>query len=434
MSLKHAKTATLPDQPGVEINAAQWNADHIIDAGGITFNDASIQTTAFTNSSALSQLLTSYASTTGIISASDSLLIAIEKLNGNLANAASVIFGTGADGIVSVTTSISLSRDMHYTNLTISGSGKIYTNGWRIYIKGTLDISSAGAAAINAIPGTPGGASGASPGNGAGGGYIARTSINSGFAGAGGAGNINNGAAGNNGGSQACLAGGLGGKGGAGGAGGTGTGGNGGTAATVSQISNWNFNSLPLNPLFVSANAATPIQVFAAIQSGGGGGGGGDTINSGGGGSSSSNTAGSVCIFAQFINRSASTTIGAIAATANAPGPGADGVGGNSGGGGGGGGSGGGLVWITVGTLLGTTATNCIDVSGGPASNGGAGKGTGIGGTGGDGGSSGKINIINLSTNIFTSNTSNIAGTAGTAGSGVTAGTGGMGAIAKFDL
>lgn len=48
MALKHAKTATLPDQAGVEINKGEWNADHLVDAGGITFSDATVQTTAAT--------------------------------------------------------------------------------------------------------------------------------------------------------------------------------------------------------------------------------------------------------------------------------------------------------------------------------------------------------------------------------------------------
>lgn len=36
MAIKHSTTATLPDQAGVEINKAEWNASHTIEAGTIT--------------------------------------------------------------------------------------------------------------------------------------------------------------------------------------------------------------------------------------------------------------------------------------------------------------------------------------------------------------------------------------------------------------
>src|SRR5260221_12401444 len=37
MTITHKKTATLPDQAGVEVNKAEWNDDHrIIEGGGAT--------------------------------------------------------------------------------------------------------------------------------------------------------------------------------------------------------------------------------------------------------------------------------------------------------------------------------------------------------------------------------------------------------------
>src|SRR6267154_5582276 len=37
MTITHKKTATLADQPGVEVNKAEWNDDHrIIEGGGAT--------------------------------------------------------------------------------------------------------------------------------------------------------------------------------------------------------------------------------------------------------------------------------------------------------------------------------------------------------------------------------------------------------------
>lgn len=44
MALKHALTASDPQSP--LIDATDWNDDHVIDAGGITFSDATVQTTA----------------------------------------------------------------------------------------------------------------------------------------------------------------------------------------------------------------------------------------------------------------------------------------------------------------------------------------------------------------------------------------------------
>ena len=38
---------------------------------------------------------------------------------------------------------------MYYNNLTISGTGQIYTNGYRVFVKGILDLTNAQAGAIN---------------------------------------------------------------------------------------------------------------------------------------------------------------------------------------------------------------------------------------------------------------------------------------------
>lgn len=48
MALKHATVATDPQSP--LLGASEWNAAHVVDAGGITFNDGTTQTTAFDGS------------------------------------------------------------------------------------------------------------------------------------------------------------------------------------------------------------------------------------------------------------------------------------------------------------------------------------------------------------------------------------------------
>src|SRR5262249_9938940 len=63
------------------------------------------------------------------------------------------LFGDGSDGNVTVSTAITLSRDMYYNNLTLSGSAAINTVGYRIYVAGTLDISAAPAGSIKANAG-----------------------------------------------------------------------------------------------------------------------------------------------------------------------------------------------------------------------------------------------------------------------------------------
>ena len=57
--------------------------------------------------------------------------------------------GDGSDGNVSVSSGVTtLVRDMFYNNLTISGTGQINMAGFKIFVKGTLDITAAPVAAI----------------------------------------------------------------------------------------------------------------------------------------------------------------------------------------------------------------------------------------------------------------------------------------------
>ena len=344
--------------------------------------------------------------------------------------AQSSVFGTGADGNLSISSgTTTLTRDTCYNNVTITGTGKIVTAGFRLFVAGTLDISNAGAAAINCNTGVGGNGSGATAGSG-GGAYAGGTTPIHGN-------NGGNGATGATGVGTASAAvtnlistytlGGSGGTGGAGGAGSSGAGGTGGTVGTNGT------NLILSTPVF-------PIiflyQIFAGgVAPSGGGAGAGDGTNLGGGGGGGATCGSTVYIAAATITRGASTATACIQNRGNIGGNGGNSAAGNTGGGGGGGGGPGASVMIVTNQLLGATATNCIDVAGGAGGTGGNGVGTGIGGTGGKGGTSGNYFILNLSTNTLTAGTANsVAGSNGNAGSGTTGGTGGAGGVYQVNL
>ena len=60
-----------------------------------------------------------------------------------------VIYGDGSDGDVTLTSgTTTLTRDMYYNNLTISGTAVLNTSNFRIFVKGILDISAAPSGSI----------------------------------------------------------------------------------------------------------------------------------------------------------------------------------------------------------------------------------------------------------------------------------------------
>src|SRR5579863_10484186 len=69
-------------------------------------------------------------------------------------------FGDGSDGNVTINGVTTLSRDMFYANLTIAAGAALNTNGWRIYVAGTLDLTAASAGGISRNGNTGGAASG----------------------------------------------------------------------------------------------------------------------------------------------------------------------------------------------------------------------------------------------------------------------------------
>lgn len=54
------------------------------------------------------------------------------------------LFGDASDGDVTISAFTTLSREMHYNNLTITAAGQLKPNGCRIYVRGTLTIAAGG--------------------------------------------------------------------------------------------------------------------------------------------------------------------------------------------------------------------------------------------------------------------------------------------------
>ncbi len=339
---------------------------------------------------------------------------------------ASNLFGTGADGNVTISSgTTTLTRDVSYNNLTINGTGAINTNGYRLFVAGTLDLSGAAAAAIFA----------AANGNGYTviGGTGGRGSV-AGSTGVGASGNQGYPAGTNN--NQM-----VGGQSGASGAGGSGTNA-GGSAASQSQSGVLYQFSYPQTqmPPFPSGStggsaANASFTSYAGGSGGGGGAGGGDGTNSGGNSQGGGGGGGMVAIFANIIYTGSNATASIIQAKgSNALTNGTNATAGNTGGGGGGAGGGGGCIYIVAGQRTGNTVTNALDVSGGNGSSGTNGFGTGTGGNGGGGGNGGTTQVINLSAGTFTISAFNTAGGAGGAHSGAAGGAGGAGAVVQGNL
>jgi hypothetical protein len=55
------------------------------------------------------------------------------------------IYGPGTDGNVIITGTVVMNRDMYYNNLTILGSAQLDTNGYRVFVKDTLNMADSSA-------------------------------------------------------------------------------------------------------------------------------------------------------------------------------------------------------------------------------------------------------------------------------------------------
>jgi len=347
-------------------------------------------------------------------------------------------FGDGSDGNVTVTGPISLTSDMYYNDLTISGAGSINMAGYRVFVTGNLDLSNAGASALHAngtsginnatsaaAAGQRGGVGVTSPGWGTAESGVAL----GGTSGAGGTSPTGNGANGSAptsiGANTRHTSGGPGGAGGAGGAA-TGTGGTGGAAQSTSTspvanvirtfihaARNLDFTRYTINSS--SGGAYVAVNTCGGRHGGGGAGGGASTGNGKSGGSGGGG-GGIAVIYARQITVGASTNSAAISALGGNGGAGGTSAF-NSGGGGGGGAGGGGYVYLVFGSVTGGSYT-FVSAAGGTGGTGSDGTGPGaIGGTGGTGGSGGRITAINLSTGDMT----HVDGTGNAASAPVTA-------------
>lgn len=291
------------------------------------------------------------------------------------------LFGDGSDGDVTISIGTTvLSRTMYYNNLTLSSTGILNPNGYKIYVKNTLTIS--GTASIQRPPNN--GTNGAGQTNGNGGAALTENDCGPGLAGQAGAvggGSNSTGVPGNNAGTAE-------GYGNAGGA--SGSAGSSGTAGTAGV-----YTHVPER--VVRHDHLYKLDYKNAGQGGAGGAGGAASLlNTGGGGGGGGSGGGAIIIFAYIINNTSSVGILARGGTG---GNGGAAPSGNSRGGGGGGGGGGGQVFIVIGIA---TAIGTLSVTGGAGGTGGAGSGSGAAGGAGSAGSTGHTTVYNVTTNIWT--------------------------------
>lgn len=309
----------------------------------------------------------------------------------------STIYGSGVDGDVTISINTTLVRDMYYNNLTVNLGVVLNTNGYKVYVKGTLtNNGTIGTAGNNGANGT----SSAAPGGGGAATQITAAInttngeifINGGPAGnAGGAGTTTNGA------SSAAIAaasiylGGLGGRGGLGGSGSAGSPGNGGL---VSSTYNGIDGKRYINAMTESFWLGMYFPFGSISGSGGGAGAGGGAGTGGGSGGGGGSGVRGVNIHAlNFVNTGTVRAIGGNGGNGSAP------TGLNAGGGAGGGGGGGGFMYLVYGTL---TNSGTITVAGGTGGTGAAGSGTGTAGANGANGSAGTLIQINTTTGTIT--------------------------------
>lgn len=312
------------------------------------------------------------------------------------------IYGTGADGTVTISSgTTTLTRDMDYLNLTISGTGVLKTNGFKVRVSGTLDISAAAAGSITNNGSNGNNASAQTAGTAVSQPDNQWTTVpKCGMSNAGGNGGSANGSTGTIAASYINYGGANGGQSGAGANGNSGTGGAGNRAGNGITLI-YNLEG-PLPVVAWNSNNSTPSTAFAGSIGAGGGGGGGSGSGQGGGGGAGGTSGGAIYIAAQTIARGTNTNVGIIQAIGGNGGNG--GIGGSTGsptgGGGGGAGGGGGTVMIVYRNLTGSTISNAIDVTGGNGGNGGAGGSGGTAGAGGGNGGAGNVLIIDSDTGV----------------------------------
>lgn len=330
---------------------------------------------------------------------------------------ATYAWGDCSDGNVTVNSSVTLTRDMFYNNLTLGASAALNPGGYRIFVCGTLDLTAAPSLAINYSGSNGGNASGGTGGTASAASIAHELGIGAqGQSGVNGTVSSSNGTAGgngissNNGGNSA----------GAGAGGGDGTVFSGGAAGTQSAANTYKPSYWP-SVLPGTSFAGLSFGVTNAGAGGASGGSGGNSAGTSGGSGAGGNGGNVISIFANTISRGTNANSSIINASGGTGGNGAAGAGG--GGGGGGSGGGGGYVLIGYATLTGSAITNAIEISGGAGGAGGNGSSPALGGDGGGSGGSGTVLMYNTSASTMTPTTP-VAGTTGTVHSGSTGGAG----------
>ncbi len=336
------------------------------------------------------------------------------------------MFGSGADGNVTISGTVTLTRDMYYNDLTVNGANVINTNSFKIFVKGTLTIGAT--TSVNGVIRSHGNnGNNASSSTGA---SAAATSANGSFGtnaatAAGGTGSTTTGANGGTG-AQSSVAHGIA-IGGAGGAGGSGSAGAGGAnrAVTVSVSTARN-----IQPFHINGRSGS--QLAGGSTGSGGSAGGGNSSVAGGGGGSGGTGGGVVFVYAKKISVNPTAVAPIFGSFGGNGGNGFSTPNSNCGGGGGGGGGSSGVIIIFCKELLTTPPANWISLRGGNGGNGGNGNGTGNGGTGGGGGSAQSfLFYMCMSRGVYLiyNNIAGVALATGTvANSGATGGTGNTGA------
>lgn len=280
-------------------------------------------------------------------------------------------YGTGGDGDFTVSGTTTLTREVHYNNLTITSAGILKPAGFRIFVKGTLTIDAGGSIDDDGNPAT-----GTPPSNG-GVGLAGSRGVYGGSSTTGGNGRNTTGVGGivvsTNANASRNDSGVLPTGGGGGSGGGVNTGANGGISSAPTPAQQWQ------SAVFLTGGRTTLPGAFGCGAAGGGGGcnTAGGSATSGGGGSGG----GAVMVFAKTIVNN-----GRISANGGAGGSAVQT--GTASAGGGGSGSGG-LVALFTNQ---TTSTGTVQAAGGTAGN-----GAGPAGVGGLTGSSGSVVIMVLS-------------------------------------
>lgn len=339
-------------------------------------------------------------------------------------------FGDGSDGASTTAASYALDRDYYFTNYTVANGNTIQSNGYRIFVTGTLTVNGS----VTANGGTGGNGTTGTDQSGTGN----ATGVSGGTAGAAAyvGGNLPNPFAGSSGGTGTAGAnvdtpsggvstainstmafiatngavGGNGGKGGesiCGGGVGVNTGGGAGGPGIATQVEKPSNYFRTLEPIVASTSVAVVLRL--AAQSSGGGGGGGACSNNtpvanaaGGGGGGAGGNGGYIFIAAKTITVSATGSITVNGGTGGNGGRGGNASGStqNVGGGGGGGGAGGngGLIVLIYSNAY--TNSGTITANGGSGGTGGA-AGTGatangVAGNNGNNGNAGQVKLMQL--------------------------------------